>query len=97
VVLTAALVSLFLDPEDGDSKVLQQVDYYLPINAVSHFRSAESLLHNDISSDNLRHYVIPSFSRDGRRRKCGRYLVCFESESAQVLVQCIVINTVCGS
>lgn len=35
MVLIAALVSLFLDPEDGGSKVLQQADYCLPMNAAS--------------------------------------------------------------
>lgn len=97
MVLIAALVSLFLDPEDGGSKVLQQGDYCLPMNAVSHFKSLEFLLHSDISSDNLHHYVILSFSRDARHRNSGRCLVCFRSESTQVLVQCIAINTVCGS
>lgn len=88
---------LFLDPEDGGNKVIQQVCYYLPISAVSHLKSLESLLDRDISSDNSHHYVIHSISRDGRQRNSGRCSVCCESGSTQVLVQCIAVNIVCGS
>lgn len=90
-------MNLSLDPEDGGSKVLQQVCYYLPINAVSHLKIRESLLDRDISSDNSHHYVIHSISRDGRHRNSGRCSVCCESGSTQVLVQYIAVNTVCGS